>query len=215
MPTTTKSDIVIKLGGSLLDLPDLAPRLLKIAHQGDHRAIILVGGGRLVDRIRTAAVPVNLSADTCHDLALHAMSSNASAVALLNSEFRFCHTVEEISRIRGDSDDIPVLHAADIISRLESGMGKLPRSWAVTSDSIAAWLAASWRCGLLLLKSVPLPESLLGSTPESSNCQRSALLTALAECGLVDNSFPHFAAELPALSWCNLRNRESVQSSIW
>jgi 5-(aminomethyl)-3-furanmethanol phosphate kinase len=67
----------------------------------------------------------------------------------------------------------------------------LPRSWDVTSDSIAAFLSIAWRAAaLVLVKSSPRPAG------------QSA---AAARRGLVDKYFPEMAGRVPAVAWANLR----------
>jgi len=63
--------------------------------------------------------------------------------------------------------------------------------WEVTSDSIAAHVAAAYGGELLLVKSVPPP-----SLPASQN-----QLEALAAAGWVDSHFPSAAAGLATISW--------------
>ncbi len=58
----------------------------------------------------------------------------------------------------------------------------LPQSWDLTSDSLAAWLAGKLRAEkLLLIKSV--------------DCPVAQAAKELAEAGIVDPLFPHYAAE--------------------
>jgi hypothetical protein len=51
----------------------------------------------------------------------------------------------------------PVLDAHGFLARDEYRSGRLPHSWAVTSDSVAARAARLVRARLVLLKSVTLP----------------------------------------------------------
>jgi aspartokinase-like uncharacterized kinase len=64
---------------------------------------------------------------------------------------------------------------------LRAGHPDIAESWAVTSDSLALWLATRLQADrLVLVKSVDAPAI---STPET-----------LAEAGIVDAAFPSFAA---------------------
>jgi aspartokinase-like uncharacterized kinase len=67
----------------------------------------------------------------------------------------------------------------------------LPHTWDVTSDSIAAWIAARWSADeLVLLKSTGMNP---GITPDHARRD-----------GLVDGHFPQVAAKVPCVRWCNL-----------
>ena len=67
----------------------------------------------------------------------------------------------------------------------------LPIGWHVTSDSIAAFAAATLRADLLLAKSVPPPRLPAGEPP----------LELLARAGWVDAFFPEAAAAVERIGW--------------
>jgi hypothetical protein len=71
--------------------------------------------------------------------------------------------------------------------------GRLPRDWTVSSDSLAAHLAARVRARtLVLVKSCPLPETVASAAEAAS-------------AGLVDPYFPQAAARLGSIKWLDLR----------
>jgi hypothetical protein len=211
---------VIKLGGSLLDDPQLVPRLRAgLARQPPAANGILVGGGRLVDALRVydelhgirrmGFQPVrsykheaqaselcrsdSLACASCsyekllHWLAIRAMSLNAELLSALLPESQLCAIwpAEEHAGL-WIIDPWPVLRTADAAGEL-----LLPHSWDVTSDSIAAWLAARSASELVLLKST-LPAS--------------CTLTSAAAEGYVDRYFPQAAQDLPRARCVNLRD---------
>ena len=53
---------VIKLGGSLLDLPDLGVRLTRFLHEltPQDSSLILVGGGPIVDAVRLSRASLEI-----------------------------------------------------------------------------------------------------------------------------------------------------------
>ncbi len=191
MPTQT----LVKLGGSLLDLPDLMPRLLSILPS---HCVILVGGGATADLVRQWDTRFGLSDDEAHQLAIEAMSLNARAVQVLHPEFCLVDRIDMTDNATVSRRNI--LAPTNVLADLEERFDRLPRSWDVTSDSIAAWIAA--RCNfsnLMLVKSVELPRF-------DQSATRSEQLTALQTSGLVDPQFTRFAAHVETISWCNLRS---------
>ena len=191
----------MKLGGSLLDLPDLVPRMVSVLPS---HCFVLVGGGPAVDLVRQWDQRFHLSDDDAHQLAVEAMSLNARAVQILHSDFDLVDRIDTADNSTVSRRSI--LNPTDFLADLEERFDRLPRSWDVTSDSIAAWIAA--RCGiskLVLVKSVELPD--LGKTES-----RSEKLAELKAAGLVDPMFTEFESQIETIRWCNLRSeRPSIQ----
>ncbi len=70
--------IVFKLGGSLLDLPDLALRVRQVIGQrSNSSALIVVGGGAAADAVRDQDRQHNVGDERAHWLAIEAMERNA------------------------------------------------------------------------------------------------------------------------------------------
>ena len=80
--------ILVKLGGSLLDLPDLGPRLAAFLNaQPPGPPLLVVGGGAGADRIRELDRAGRFyRADQAHWLAIRAMTSNDRRVAAMLSK---------------------------------------------------------------------------------------------------------------------------------
>ena len=197
---------VIKLGGSLLDWPEWPPRFRHwLSEQPPAVNILIVGGGRLVDEIRERDRTVRLDPSAAHWLAIDAMAANIAAVRRLLPEAIAIDRWEDLQKrcqepISGTASDatlrarksvpdtfsLPALIAfcpRDFLRRVEPHAPGpvLPHSWDVTSDSIAARLAAVLGAEeLVLLKSAPPPES--------------ATLQEAADAGYIDRCFPQFAA---------------------
>jgi aspartokinase-like uncharacterized kinase len=140
----TEPLVVVKVGGSLYDLDDLGARLQQVL--APLRAYLIVpGGGSLVECLRRLDQVHQLGEETCHWLALRALSLNARLLCRL---------------LPGSAvaDDIaPGRHILDphpFCLRDEECDDRLPHCWDVSSDSLALHIAV--RAGaaeLLLLKS--------------------------------------------------------------
>ncbi len=100
-------------------------------------------------------------------------------------------------RTAWSAGSIPVLAPRHFLDEIErSGRDTLPATWDVTSDSIAAWLAAYFSADrLVLLKSAPLPEG--------ADRQEAARL------GLVDPMLPVVAGALSRVEYFNLHEHEN------
>lgn len=181
--------LVVKVGGSLFDLPELADRLWQLADLLNRPMCIIPGGGGLVQELRRLDGIHHWPSETSHVLALQAMSLTAKLVARCDARFELLTalpSIEEKPRSR-----IQVLDVTHL-----PGLDRIPASWDVTSDSIAAWIALQLgKKDLLLVRSLDLPD------PVPS-------IEAAAEAGLVDSYFPRVASQLWQISWINLRRPE-------
>ncbi|MEX2356716.1 MAG: hypothetical protein WEE51_00210, partial [Pirellulaceae bacterium] len=142
-----------KLGGSLLDLPDLPRRLDRLAERLDQPLILITGGGRLADEIRRLDAVHGLSTLQAHHLALRSMSLTARLIADLWPRATFRDSVaEQTARLAqlhspAPSDGSP--HAVEVwdvaaifTETFAQARGKnIHCDWTLTSDSIAAILA--------------------------------------------------------------------------
>jgi len=184
---------VIKLGGSLLEWPELSVRLHRwLAAQPPAANVLIVGGGPIVEGLRTIDRVQQLSASASHWLAIDAMSLTARILVELLPEAVLIDSLASINRTSGGAP-----HVLDVASLLRAEQGSdsaLPESWDVTSDSIAAHVARQLNASeLVLLKSTDPPQA---SDRQTAN--------SLALAGYVDAYFPQVAGELP-LRCVNLR----------
>jgi aspartokinase-like uncharacterized kinase len=154
----TEMPVVVKVGGSLFDLPDLGLRLHCWLKTLNTRDVCLVpGGGRAADAIRDLDRGHGLGEETAHWLALRAMTLNAHFLAALVPSSVVDGEWEGWGSIWRDGRMV-VLDAYHFTSRDEGRPGCLPHSWAVTSDSVAARVAGVIRAGrLVILKSMAIP----------------------------------------------------------
>lgn len=183
---------VVKLGGSLLTRPGLVEDVRAwFAAARPATDLVVVGGGELIDAIRTLdSVRPGAPAET-HWL----------CIELLDVTFRLARRwFPEWSTIGADAslepgpplaaesgrsaDPVrPTLVSVGSFYRRGSG-SDLPESWETTTDAIAGWLAIrSGASELVLLKSCEVD-------PNES-------LEALADRGVVDRAITRLAGQLP------------------
>jgi len=242
--------VVVKLGGSLLDLPDLMDRLKALAEQLLPAPVLLIsGGGVAAEFVRSLDQRFGLTSEQAHWTAIAAMSFNASLLERLNSEFRvvtdradaeavwsagriavldalaflrsqeesrLCETHEGTIVVPARRDSEPSSAspstAAEAVKpkgqarwRLNHGIGinndcgtttsgglldLLPPSWDVTSDSIAAWIAAQW----------PLSELVIAKSCDPV----SPSIATLIENRMLDPFFRNVPGTVN-IQWLNLR----------
>jgi aspartokinase-like uncharacterized kinase len=149
--------VVVKVGGSLFDLPDLGPRLARwLGARPTRDALLVPGGGPAADAVRDLDRWQRLGEERAHVLALRALTLNAHFLAGL------LPAAEVVDGPDGGAaavrrGRVPVLDAFAFVrddERRHPADG-LPHSWSATSDAVAARAAvAAGARQLLLLKSV-------------------------------------------------------------
>ncbi len=189
---------VIKLGGSLFDLPDLPERFQNwLRTQPPATNIIIPGGGQIVEQLRNDCQRFNTSEAVAHAAAMRAMSVTAklTAAALSVPLVESLSEVSSAAKHHAADQELPGVIVLDTYHDVcRAGDCELPETWDVTSDSIAAWVVG--RCDtaeLVLLKST-LPPA------ECDSWQ------AAAHLGYVDEHFPLAAAETDQIRAVNLRS---------
>ena len=148
------STLVVKVGGSLYDLPDLGPRLRRWLETMETRSILHVpGGGALTNVVRDMDSRHQLGEETAHWLALRSLTIAAHFLAALLPGSEIIDHPEQPRR-----DGIAVLDPYAFARWDQGRAGALPHCWDVTSDSIAARAAqVAGARRLVLLKSVTIP----------------------------------------------------------
>jgi len=164
--------LVVKVGGSLLARPRWAELIAELLAAAPWRCTVVVGGGPVVDGLRAIDAAAPQAAESMHWRAIEALGITARLVA----EALDWPLVGAPQAARGVLD-VPVWLRGDTT---------LPAGWHVTSDSIAAGVAAATAAGLLLAKSVPPPDSGVAE---------------VAAAGWVDAHFPVVAASLAHIAW--------------
>jgi aspartokinase-like uncharacterized kinase len=171
------TDVVIKVGGSLYDLPDLAQRLLDFLKDLSGRRYVLVaGGGPTVDVVREFDACHRLGEETAHWLALRALSLNAHFLADLLGNGVVITGHEPVPEFEAvpviaDFGLVPIIDAYafsqadyrvnELLDPVSVLAGELPHRWEATSDALAGRVATVMNAKeLVLLKSVSVPEPL-------------------------------------------------------
>ncbi|HMP77947.1 MAG TPA: hypothetical protein PKD54_00710 [Pirellulaceae bacterium] len=189
---------VIKLSGSLFDMPHLHSRLSHwSARQTAALSVWISGGGEFVESLRRWQSTHGMDDQRAHLAAIDLMSFT---VKLVQSWWPHWPIWVDLAELRvwidetlppRTSDTSPVAALFDCRQWLAT-REDLPRSWTVTSDSIAAALASELEADeLVLLKSV-VP---------SAEIERDAL----SSTGVVDPYFEIAAQSVPNIRIVNLR----------
>jgi 5-(aminomethyl)-3-furanmethanol phosphate kinase len=154
--------IVVKLGGSLFEHRNLRIGLNSWLSSLNGPVILLPGGGPFADSVREFDQRHAVGEEASHMAALLAMRVTSELIRAL----------------------VPLrsIHFLDIVAFCREH-DQLPHSWAVTSDSLAVWVAIVRNADrVILLKSQDRPEGTWQSA---------------ADCGFVDDHFPHIANRAP------------------
>jgi aspartokinase-like uncharacterized kinase len=167
--------IVVKIGGSLAEDPALARWLSALAGGG---AVIVPGGGPYAELVRASQVRWHFSDETAHRMALLGMQQYGMLMCGLEPTLVASMNRDEIAAaLRAGRSAVWLPD-----HRLGEADG-LSYGWDVTSDSLAAWLAAQLEADcLVLVKSCDLPAA------------RDDVVK-LVEIGVVDKAFRDYASE--------------------
>ncbi len=186
--------VVFKIGGSLLDLPDLPARLgTLLAQRQDFGCVLLAGGGTHADVVRIWSKRFNLSEPAAHAIAMRSLDLSAMLLCEILPQSQLCEHTCELWRVlrEGGTGIVPGERW------FRNHPACFPHTWEVTSDSLAAVIASQLDAReLILVKSTSLPERM---SPEEAS-----------HAGLVDRYFPTAAGGVRQTGWANLRSEPIV-----
>ena len=183
---------MVKVGGSLLTLPDLSDRLKTMLDRvAADRVMRLVRGGRSAELVRGWDNIHSLDTDASHWLAIDSMGLTARLLAKLLPDTRLVSSHAE-AHDAGILVRTMILDPRPVIEEAaERATTTLPVGWDCTSDSIAGWLASLWKVeSLVLAKSIEMPVN--------------EALSARHDSG-VDTVFPSMISGSMSVYWCNVR----------
>ncbi|MEO1616106.1 MAG: hypothetical protein AAFV88_09670 [Planctomycetota bacterium] len=197
---------VLKVGGSLLTCEDLPQRLDRwLASEPNAETIAIVGGGELIDAMRTLdSIQPIASADLhwqCVDLlqiTFQWLGTRLSGWQILSQQMEF-HALQDRWRQEQTIEGRTLMAVASFYSRRlvaedNSGlMPKLPMTWATTTDAIAGSLAIAAQADELVLV-------------KSCHVDPGQSLAELASQGVIDEAMPGLADQLPPVRFINLRS---------
>ncbi len=191
---------VVKVGGSLFDLPDLADRLRRwLAAQAAAHHVLVAGGGAIVDEVREWNAIRPLSDVAAHWMSIdlltvtaHMLHDRLPEIPLIEDDRLLCQRVgDRACTIFGPA---PWLRNSE--PRLPGT--RLAASWDVTSDAIAGRLAIGLGAEELVLLKSRLPDA---DRPDKQYDKQ-----------YVDAMFPRLAGELPPTRLVDLRSNPPVES---
>ena len=183
--------LILKIGGSLLDNGRLTA-VLDIIAKRKRPVIVVPGGGKFADQVREAQAQSGFDDASAHRLALFAMHQMANVIASRSPHFAPAATKEDFG-VAGVNGLVPVwlptaMAGADVT---------IPKSWDMTSDSLAAWLAAETGAAeIALIKSCAV--------------EPVATLESLTEAGIVDPLFSTYVARA-GLPWSVLGEGDAAR----
>jgi len=142
---------VIKIGGSLGQSPKLPELMYRISKLGArHKILVIPGGGAFADAVREYDQRFRLDDDVSHWMSIRGMDQFGCMIASMCSDNTLVQGLDDAGKAVA-AGRVPVLLPYDFLYQAD----ELPRSWDVTSDSIAVWVADRVRARqLILLKSV-------------------------------------------------------------
>ncbi|MFA6178746.1 MAG: amino acid kinase family protein [Methylophilaceae bacterium] len=175
---------VVKLGGSLLGSPELEKWLEVFTRHGDGKVVIVPGGGIFADAVREAQKLSDFSDLVAHKMAVMAMDQYGVMMTGLNPKLATAASELEIAE-RGWQHRAIVW----LPSKMVCADDAIPASWQVTSDSLAAWLAAKLNADHLILVKQQRP------TVAQISVDR------LIKDGMLDEQFGDFTAGQSFKTW--------------
>lgn len=163
---------VVKLGGSLFEhTRHTAFACLAHIMRQAIPTVVVCGGGCFAESVRAAQKKWYFSDATAHEMAILAMQQTAIMSQSLFPAFTLC--TEPLY-----DQKKPLAIWLPTISSLNAD--SVPASWEVTSDSLAAWLAAKMQATQL-------------QVIKACEVGKAATLDELAQKGIVDAQFLYFA----------------------
>lgn len=195
---------VVKLGGSLLTLPDLSNRLQEwIGKQISKTNIIIVGGGVLVDEVRRFCRLQKTGQEAEHWLCVRAMGVNTQSLSWLLEDMGCVVDFEYLKHsLTGGGSWL--FDVEQFLKRHEPSCTGvcLPADESVTSDSIAARVAVVLAAEeLVLLKSTSL--------------SAATTIEEAARRGYVDDFMQQLASELPETRCVNFRDESCSEVRLY
>lgn len=187
---------VLKLGGSLLPLPDLSHRLAKwLEQQTECINVVVVGGGNRVKTLRADQERIGLTDPKAHFAAIEIMRENSLRFkSQFEEDSNFSALMfAELATVSREAMRKPPQTGPWFFDPSEWSRGNvtLPRDWRTSSDSLTAAVAVELKAAeVVLCKSVP---------PLRQDWEENA------SAGFVDSEFPQWVSLVPVCRIVNFR----------
>ncbi|MFN3621566.1 MAG: hypothetical protein ACK4TI_01620 [Nitrososphaerales archaeon] len=191
--------IVVKVGGSLepykVKLTKLMHTLAELAKE--HNLIVVPGGGSFADKVREVALTYCVNDLTAHRMAILAMDQYGLFLSSFVRQCIYTYSLAEAKTLASKGVLCIYLPSREMLFD-ES----LEPSWSVTSDSIAAYIAA--RCGcrfLILLKDV---DGVFTDNPKKIagvSLIREVRASELSGYGCVDSNLTNYIKRFDLVCW--------------
>ena len=164
---------VVKLGGSLISSPELSPWISALTVRGNTPLVVVPGGGPFADEVRRVQQARCFDDATAHRMAVLATEQYGMMLCALSDRLVPAATAGEI-RDAQRAGQVPVWMAGAMTRNAPD----IEAGWDVSSDSLAAWLAAKLAASALILIKSAQPS------------ERATTAGELSRSGLVDPAFP-------------------------
>jgi len=177
---------VIKIGGSIGQSRKLLELMKRLSEVGPrHNILVVPGGGTFANTVRDYERRFGLDKDAGHWMAILAMDQYGYLISSLIPNGESVHGLADARKVLA-AGCVPVLLTYNLLFQTD----QLPRSWDVTADSIAAWVAGlAGAQQLVLVKSV---NGLYTDNPDShakAELLEEIDLNQLVRCRGVDRYF--------------------------
>ncbi len=169
--------IVVKLGGSIYNTPELRAWLNVLDDLAKQQPIVIVpGGGPFANQVRNAQKLHGFDDSHAHHMAILAMAQFGLLIKGIapNCQMFYFPTNKPVTSPKGLSVWLP---DESLLSQAE-----IMHSWAITSDSLALWLANKLNAEQLILI-------------KQNYLNRNRSITELSKLGLVDAGFQHLFSQ--------------------
>ncbi len=178
---------IVKLGGSLLGSSALKRWLGALSNFSDGKVVIVPGGGLFADVVRESQLMTGIDDATAHKMAVVGMDQYATLMCGLNPSLTLASNELEIAE-RGWQHKAIVWKPSEMVLADE----RIATNWDVTSDSLAAWLAAKLNAQHLVL---------VKSDLSKYENQLEEKVEVLMRDGLLDASFSDYIHAQPFVTW--------------
>jgi aspartokinase-like uncharacterized kinase len=168
---------VVKVGGSLATAEELPFWLDMLSCYGSGKVVIVPGGGPFSELVHESQAYWKFGDSCAHFMALRAMTQYGLMLSGMQPSLEPVEHKDDIERVLANAG-VPIW----LPTKMVTSDNNIKRSWDVSSDSLAAWLATRLGASrLLLVKSVKVDNTLP--------------VQDLVHQGIVDVSFPGYVEE--------------------